>query len=170
MCSRSLAFVQVELGAAADDLAPEGDVVLQHPLQAEGPRLTVHQRQHVHRERRLHRRVAVELVQDLLRLTGPAQLDDDAHAVAVRLVAQVADAVDPLVAGQVGDALDQGGLVGLVGQLGDDDLLPAAAAALLDVSAGAHDDPAAAIAVGFLDGVLVLASMPSFVMPLIAGR
>ena len=51
------------------------------------------------------------------------ELDDDAHAVAVGLVAQVGDALDPLVAHQVGDLLDQLRLVDLVGDLGDDDRL-----------------------------------------------
>ena len=45
-----------------------------------------------------------------------------------RLVAQVGDALDPLVAHQVGDLLDQPRLVHLVGDLGDDDRLLLAAA------------------------------------------
>ena len=51
----------------------------------------------------LHARVLVERVEHLARLAGAAQLDDDAHAVAVGLVAQVADAVDSC-AHQLGDA------------------------------------------------------------------
>ena len=47
---------------------------------------------------------------------------DHAHAGAVRLVAQVGDAVDLAVLDHLGDALEQGGLVDLVRQLGDDDL------------------------------------------------
>ncbi len=67
-----------------------------------------------------------------------------------------------LLADQVGDALDQGGLVRLVGELGDHDLLPAAAAGLLDVGAGPHDDAAAAVAVRPAVWRPRLASVPSF--------
>ena len=58
-------------------------------------------------------------------------LDHHAHAVAVALVAQVGDALDGLLAHQLGDALDHAGLVDLVGHLGDDDRL-AVLADLLD--------------------------------------
>ena len=51
------------------------------------------------------------------------ELDDDAHAVAIALVANVADVVDDLFVDQFGDALDELGLVDLVGDLGDDDRL-----------------------------------------------
>jgi hypothetical protein len=74
---------QLELRATADNLAPERDVVLQQPLQAQRPRLAIHEGQHVHRERRLQSCVTVELIEHLLRLSRPAQLDDDAHAVTV---------------------------------------------------------------------------------------
>ena len=49
------------------------------------------------------------------------QIDDDAHAVAIRLVADVGDALDRLLAHELGDALDQPRLVDLVRDLGDDD-------------------------------------------------
>ncbi len=62
---------------------------------------------------------------------------DDAHAVAVALVADVGDAVDFLVLDEVGDVLDEARFVDLVGQFGDDDVL-AVLAALLDGGLGAH--------------------------------
>ena len=49
--------------------------------------------------------------------------------------------VDAALARQLGDALDQAGLVDLVGDLGDDDA-EAAAAHLLDVRHAAHHDRA----------------------------
>ena len=52
-------------------------------------------------------RVLVQLVQHHARDRVALQLDDDAHAVAVGLVAQVADALELLVAHQLGDVLDQ---------------------------------------------------------------
>jgi hypothetical protein len=73
------------------------------------------------------------------------ELDDDPQAVPVRLVADVADALETLVADQVGNLLQQLGLVYLVGDLGDDDHLAIALAGeLLDGSPGPHHDPAAA--------------------------
>ena len=58
------------------------------------------------------------------------------------------DAVDLLVAHQLGDALDQARLVHLVRQLGDDDRLAAAVVDLLDARARAHREAAAAGLVG----------------------
>ena len=69
----------------------------------------------------LHRREAEQLVQHHVRRRVALQLDHDAHAEAVALVLDVGDALDPLVARQLGDALDHRRLVHLVGDLGDDD-------------------------------------------------
>ncbi len=91
--------------------------------------------------------MAIELVQHDVGLGVALQLDDDAHAVAVALVAQIGDALDQLVAHGLGDALDQLRLVDLVGHLGEDDRV-AILADLLDVGLGAHDDRAAAGLVG----------------------
>ena len=60
------------------------------------------------------------------------QLDDDAQALAVRLVAQVGDPLERLVAHQLGDLLDQLRLVDLVRDLGDDDRAAVALGRLLD--------------------------------------
>ena len=79
------------------------------------------------------------------------ELDHDAHAVAVGLVAQVGDALDRLLAHQLGDLLDQPRLVHLVRDLGDDDRLPVARRWVLDLGAGAHLDDAAAGRVGRAD-------------------
>ena len=83
--------------------------------------LAVDHGQQDHAEALLHRGVLVELVEHDLGLGAALEFDDDAHAVAVALVAQVGDVVDDLVVDQIGDALDQLALVDLVGNLGDDD-------------------------------------------------
>ena len=87
-----------------------------------------------------------------MRVGVALELDEDAHAVAVGLVAQVADALDPLVLDQLGDLLEQARLVDLVRQLGDDDRRPVALD-LLERDLGAHHDPAAAVGVHLADGV-----------------
>ena len=112
-------------------------------LQPHLPRPAVVERQEIDAETGLQLGEAVELVQHHLRRRVALQLDHHAHAVAVALVAQVADALDLLAAHQFGDLLDQGLLVDLIRDLGDDDGL-AAAAHLLDLGLGADDDAAAA--------------------------
>ena len=74
-------------------------------------------------KRRLQIGLPVELVDDHLGDDVPLQLDDEAHAVAVALVADLPDALDLLVADELRDARGDARLVHLVGDLGDDDLL-----------------------------------------------
>ena len=90
----------------------------------------------------MQRRIAEELIQDHVGRRVALQLDDDPHAVAVALVAEVRDALDPLFPHQFGDPFDQGGLVHLIGNLGDDDHLTFLADRL-DARLAAHDDGAA---------------------------
>ena len=146
-----LGLAQLELDAAADDLAAELDEVLDHLEQRQHPRPAGDDRQHDDAEGLLQLGVLVEIVEDDLADLAALQLDDDPHAVAVGLVADVGDALDGLVADQVGDALDQLRLVDLVGDLADDDLLAIALLHLLDLGLGAHLDAAAAGDVGLVD-------------------
>ena len=74
-----------------------------------------------HGEAFLHGRVLVELVEDDFRLGAPLELDDDAHAVAIALVAHIADVVDDFLVDQLGDPLDELGLVYLVRDLSNND-------------------------------------------------
>ena len=78
------------------------------------------------------------------------QLDDDAHAVAVALVAHVADLVDDLVVHQLGNVFDQVRLVDLVGNFGDDDGV-FVLGDVLDGSLGAHHEATAAGAIRLRD-------------------
>ena len=59
-----LRLLEVELAAAADDLAAVVDEELEGRLEADRARLAVDQGQHVHGEGGLHRRVLVEGVED----------------------------------------------------------------------------------------------------------
>ena len=116
-------------------------------VEGELPRLPVEHRQKDHGEALLHLGVLVELVEHDLRLRAALQLDDDAHSVAVALVAHVADVVHDLVVHQFGDALDQLRFVYLVGYLGDDDRLLFLRQAFKG-GPGAHQEAAAAGQVG----------------------
>ena len=92
-----LGLAQLELGAPADHLAAELDEVLEHLEQRQHPRPAADDRQHDDAEGRLQLRVLVEVVQDDVGHLAALQLDDDAHAVAIRFVAQVGDAFDDLL-------------------------------------------------------------------------
>ena len=93
-----------------------------------------------------------QVVQHLVGVRVALDLDVDPHPVAVRLVAQVADPVDPLVLDEVRDLLEERRLVDLVWQLRDDDRHPVAAD-LLEGDLGAHDDAAPAVGVHLADRV-----------------
>ena len=150
-----LGLAQLVLRPPHDDVALVIDVVADHLAQRERARHVVDERDHVHAERRLHRRVLVELVQHHLRDRVALELDHDPHPVAVGLVAQVGDLRDLLLDDEVPDLQDQAAvaaLAHLVGQLGDDDRL-LALADRLDVRLGLHADAAAAGGVRVADPV-----------------
>ncbi len=119
-------------------------------IESQLPRLPVEHREEDHGEALLHLGVLVELVEHNLRLRAALELDDDAHAVAVALIAHVADVVNDFVVHQLGDALDELGLVYLIGNLGDDDRL-FFLGQVFSGHAGAHHEAAAAGLVGVRD-------------------
>ena len=100
-------LVEQEGGAAADDVDAVIDERMDGCGERELLRLVVVHSQEDHREALLHLRVLVELVEDDLMLRAALELDDDAHAVAVGLVAHVGDVVDDLLGDELGDALDE---------------------------------------------------------------
>ena len=140
-------LLQLEDGAAGDDLAAVLEEAHQHLLEVEQARLAVDQRHHVHAEAVLQLGVLEQLVEHHLGHLAALELDDQAHAGFVGLVADLADALDLLLVDQLGHALLQGALVDLVGQLVDDDGLAVGLADRLEVGARAHDHAAAAGAV-----------------------
>ncbi len=87
----------------------------------------VHQGQHVDAEAGLKLGVLVELVHDDFRMDARAVSSmNDAHALAIGLVAEGRDALDALFANAVADALQQAGLVDLEGNGRDDQRLAVA--------------------------------------------
>ncbi len=121
---RSSAFLRSVLGPPSEGLPPMGDVQPQEVSQREDPGALVDETQVDHAEAGLERGMLVDPVEDDLGGGVPPQLEDDAGAVPVRLVPQVRDAVDPFRLDEVGDQLQERGLVDLVRDLGDDDLRP----------------------------------------------
>ena len=146
-------LLQVEAGPARHHVAAVGHEPLQHGLEVEDAGLAAVDREQGGAEADLQVGVGVEVVEHHLRHGVALQLDDDPHALAARLVAQVADPLDPLLAHQLGDLLHQPGLVDLVGDLGDDDRLALGLGVGLDGGAGADADGAAPVLVDLLDAV-----------------
>src|SRR5215217_1591075 len=103
-----------------------GDVVPQGLPVGERLRHAVDERNQVYPEALLHLGVLVEVVEDDLGHGLALQFDHYAHAVPVRLVAQVGDVLELAVLDELGDLLEQIALVDLVGDLRDDDLGPVA--------------------------------------------
>src|SRR6185312_2887743 len=148
---RALARLAEEIdGPLGHHLLAEGDEGGDDVAQAHQLRPAAVQRQHVDAEAGLQRRVAEQLVQHHLGGGVALQFDDDAHALAIALVAQVRDALDQLLAHAFGDALYHARLVDLIGHFGDDDRLTLLAQ-LLDMRLATHNDRAAAELVGGLD-------------------
>ena len=84
-----LCLVQIVLRAPADDILLVLDVVVDHLLERKHLGHAVHQGEHDRTERVLHLRVLVQRIQHDVRIRVPLQLDDDAHALAVGLIADV---------------------------------------------------------------------------------
>ena len=114
-------FAQQEFGAAADNLLAEIHKGADHVENVHELRTTTRQRDHVATEGRLHGREFPELVQHDLAHRIALQFDDDAHAVAVRFIAQIGNALDAFFTHEIGHFFDEAGLVHLIGNFGDDD-------------------------------------------------
>ena len=150
MWARSLAFFRSYWVRRRDDLVLELDVLLDHLLQGQDLGHLVVDGQHDDAHGILQLGVLVQLVQHHLGVGVLADVDDDAHALAVGLIVQVADALDALVLDEVRDVLNEARLVDHIGDLGDDDL-GAAVLLLLNGGAAAQGDLAAAGGVGGAD-------------------
>ena len=122
----------------------------QHVLQIQHLRAAAVQRDHVRAEARLHRGEPPELIEHHVGDRFALELDDDAHAVAIGLVAQVRDPLQPLFAHEFGDLFDQGCFVDLIGDFRNDQRLAILAQGLA-VDLGAHDDRAAPGGIGRAD-------------------
>ena len=118
--------------------------------QVELPRDAIHQRQADDAERDLQLRLLEEFLQQFTRRCVALELQHDPHAVAVALVPQVRQSIQPSFARQLGDVLYYPLLAHLVWQLGDHERR-LASSALLDVCPGPHDDTTAALTVRTLD-------------------
>ena len=113
-------LAQLEGGPTDDDFAPMLDEMMQDLLEVQHFRPVVHQREHDDPEGRLELRELIQIVQRDERDFPALELDDDADAFPIGFVAQIGNPFDPFVLDQLGDLLDQLGLIDLIGQLRDD--------------------------------------------------
>src|SRR5262249_14517209 len=124
------------------------DEVLDRIDQSQLFRLAIAHSQKNHGEAFLHLRVLEELVEHNLRLGSTLEFDHNAHALAVGLIANIADVLNVFIVDEVRDALDQASLVNLVGDLSYDDRL-FVLCEIFNRGFGAHHEATAASAVGF---------------------
>src|SRR6185437_4703388 len=111
-------------------------------------RLSIDDAKHDHAKVNLHLRVLVQIIQNDLSLLAALQFDNDAHAIAIALVANIGNAFELLIGDQRRNLLNQPCLVDLEWDLGNDDRL-AILAALFGRGAGPefHAAPASRVVV-----------------------
>mmetsp|Transcript_57163 Transcript_57163/g.134546 ORF Transcript_57163/g.134546 Transcript_57163/m.134546 type:complete len:247 (+) Transcript_57163:1618-2358(+) len=102
--------------AAFDRLNSELEEHLEHLAQREQNRLTVDQRQHVGAEIALKWGELVEIVKHHLRISIAAQLHNNAHAIAITLIANIGNTFQLLVVDHLSDAFNHRRLIRLVRQ------------------------------------------------------
>ena len=124
MLSFSCLF-EVKLGPAGYYLYLEAQVLLQDLLEGHNLRHAVYQGEHNYADGVLKLSEAEQLVEDYLRISVLFELDDYAHSVSVRLIADSVDAVNSLVLDKLRYRLDELRLVDHIGYLGDDYGVPA---------------------------------------------
>src|SRR5262249_55054121 len=143
-----LGFAQFELSSPADDLAAELNEALDELQEVQHLRPPADDGEHDDAKAGLQGRVFVEVVENHLWHFAALQLDHDPHAFAVRLVAEIGNALDGFLAHQVGDAFDQLGFVDLIGNLREHDRRAVALLVGLDRRPRAHQDRSPAGCVG----------------------
>ena len=131
-------FAQIVGGAPGHHFFAVIEKAFQCFFEIEQLGLAVDDGQHIHAKRVLQLGMLVQLIDDDLGHGIALEFDDDAHALTVRFVAQVADAFDLFLVDQRGDLLDQPFLVDLVGYFADDNLLFARALDRLSEGFAAH--------------------------------
>ncbi len=144
-------LAQFEDGTAGHHFAAVTHERFEDLFQVHHLRLTMMQRHHVDAEGDLQLRLGVQVVQHHLAHRVAFDLDHDAHAVFVGLVAQRADAFNAFFFYQLGDLLDQTRLVHLIRDLVNDDGFAPGFGVGFHFGARAHVDFAAAGAVGLFN-------------------
>ena len=143
-------LAQLELGAAADDIATVVDIALDQLAQRKRARLVIDQRDVLDRVTRLQRSELVQLLLDDARVGALLEDNLDAGArVAARVIAHGEDVLDAIFFRSLDDLLDERALRDLIGDLVDDDRV--ASADFLVANSAAQHDASATRGVGLHD-------------------
>ena len=134
---------EVELRPAQDNFLLVVEIVDERIAQRQHLRRVVDDGEHIDRKGVLQLRILEEPVQNDVGVGRLRQLDNDAHAEPVRLVADGGDALDALFLDQIADGFAELGFVDHIGDLGDDNAA-LSVRFLLDLRARAHLDVAPA--------------------------
>ena len=108
-------------------LAPEREELAHDVQEGQHFGFASHEPDDVDADANLELGAGTQLIEDKVRIRRPSKLHDDAHAVAIALVAHVSHALDLSRVDEIGDLLAQRRLVGLVRDARDDDGARAAA-------------------------------------------
>ena len=142
VCAR-LRLTQFVLRAPAHDVNAVFDERPQEFKERQDLGLPIDDREIDDAKRRLHCRQLVQIVQDDQTLLAALQLDDDAHALTIALIANVADAFEAFLIDQLRDLFNQASFIDLIRNFGYDNDV-AVFALPFDRRAGAHHYGAAA--------------------------
>ena len=80
-------FANLKYGSACDDFAPVRNKAFQNLLEIQHFRLAANQCHHIDAKHRLQLRLAIQIIQQHLRVFATPHINHDAHAVFVRLIA-----------------------------------------------------------------------------------
>ncbi len=112
-----LGFSKLVSGAPCNHNFAMTNIVLEKRFERKCAWLFIYQGQHVGVECALHGCIFEQRIQDAVRIGIALQLYNHTHALTVRLVAYIRDAIDLFVASQFGNFLHKFGFIDLVGQL-----------------------------------------------------
>ena len=110
-------FPQIISGAADDQILLEGKVLIENMPERQDfrLRLVVDECKHINGKAGLQLCLSKEAVEHNLRVGIALKLNNDTHAVAVRLIAKVGDSFQALFVHLIGNIFDQLALVDLIG-------------------------------------------------------
>ena len=146
-------FCEIEFRALRNDLATEGNKVLEERFQGERLRHAVNERNDVVVERFFDLRVFVEIVQHRLRVRIVLQFDDNANVFGA-LVANVSNSLELLLMHKIRDLLQKVGFIDAK-RYRSDDYLIVALLALDDLRIATHDHRPAAGRIRMRDVLLI---------------